>query len=288
VTESVLLALLGCTVGLLLARSGVGALKLLTTSNLPPCERIQRQWSCTDIQRCALDMCGLVFGAVPALEAARGSVQDTLKGGARESATGSRLRMRNLLVILETALGVVVVIGAGLLLRSFLRIEQLSLGFQSQGILTFRVIPRGERYSQMSQRAAFYQQAIERMEALPGVKSAAAVTFVPLTFVRGSKGFTIDGRMPAAAGQIPMANYDVVTAGYFGTMGIRLLERRDFSWSDTPQTQRVIVINEAMAKTYWPGENPLGKRIRQGGPVTGSFPGRRSRVWWEMCASSTR
>jgi putative ABC transport system permease protein len=264
-TESVLLALLGCTLGLLLARSGVGALKLLATSNLPRASESSVNGPVLVFSVVISIFAGLVFGVVPALEAARGSVQDTLKGGARESAAGSRLRTRNLLLILETALGVVVVIGAGLLLRSFLRIEQVPLGFQPQGILTFRVIPRGERYSQRSQRTAFYQQAIERMEALPGVKSAAAVTFAPLTFVRGSKGFLIEGRMPAAAGQIPLANYDVVTPGYFGTMGIRLLGGRDCSWSDTPQVQRVIVINEAMAKTYWPGEDPLGKRIRQGG-----------------------
>src|SRR2546425_11058008 len=106
------------------------------------------------------------------------------------------------------SLGVMVVIGAGLLLRSFLLMERTSLGFQPKNVLTFRVIPRGERYAKPSGRSAFYQQAIQRIEALPGVKSAAAITFIPLTFVRGSKGFTIEGRVPPTPGQVLMACYD--------------------------------------------------------------------------------
>ena len=208
----------------------------------------------------------------PALQAGRECLHETLKSGSRESATGSRLGLRNLLVVVETALGVIVAIGAGLLLRSFLRIEQSPLGFQPQGVLSFRVIPRGQKYSQPSERSAFYHQAIERLEAFPGVQSAAAVTFIPLTFFRGSKGFTIEGRPPIAPGQIPMAGYDVVTPGYFATMHIALSQGRDFLWSDTPETQPIIIINEAMAKAYWPQEDPLGKRIRQGGPDERQLP----------------
>src|SRR2546430_1412755 len=171
-----------------------------------------------------------------------------------------------LLVILETALGVVVVIGAGLLLRSFLILERVPLGFQPQNVLTFRVIPRGERYSLLTGRTAFYQQAIERIQALPGVRSAAAVSFIPLTNARASKGFSIEGRIRPAAGQIPMAGYDAVTPGYFDSLRIPFRSGRDFSWRDTPQGQRVVIINEAMARAYWPGADPLGKRIKFGTP----------------------
>jgi putative ABC transport system permease protein len=263
-TESTIFALLGCAFGLLLARWGVGVLKLLATSHLPRTDEFTLNTTVLVFSATIAIFAGLISGLAPALQTVRGNVQDTLKSGSRESAAGSPLRLRNLLVVVEMGLGVVVVIGAGLLLRSFLQIEHVPLGFEPQGVLTFRAIPRGEKYSQPSQRTAFYQQAIERMDALPGVKSAAAVTFIPLTFVRGSKGFTIEGRAPTAPGQIPMAGYDVVTPGYFATMRIPLREGRDFSWSDTPQTQPVVIINEAMARTYWPQEDPLGKRIRQG------------------------
>jgi putative ABC transport system permease protein len=113
---------------------------------------------------------------------------------------------------------------------------------------------------------------LERIEGLPGVKSAAAVSFIPLTRSRGRKGFTIEGRTPNAPGQIPTAGYNIVTPRYFETMRITLLQGRDFSWSDSPQTQPVVAINEAMAKRYWPNEDSIGKRIRQGGPDDSEVP----------------
>jgi putative ABC transport system permease protein len=271
-TESVLLALLGCTFGLLLARWCLAALKLVAAATLPRTEEFSLNGPVLVFSVVISIFAGIVFGVGPALQAARGSMHETLKSGTRESSTGSRLRTRNLLVVVETALGAIVVIGAVLLLRSFLSIEHVPLGFEPQGVLTFRVIPRGDRYSQLSQRAAFYQRVLERIEAVPGVKSAAAVSFIPLTLARGRKGFTIEGRAPSAPGQIPMAGYNLVTPGYFGTMRVALLQGRDFSWSDSPQTQPVVTINQAMAKAYWPNEDPLGKRIRQGGPDDAEFP----------------
>jgi putative ABC transport system permease protein len=270
-TESVLLALLGCLLGLMLARWGVTALKFLNAWDIPRMEEIGLNGSVFLFSLGISILAGFAFGVMPALQAARGSASDSLKEGARESAAGGRVRTRSLLVVLEIALGVIVVIGAGLLLRSFLALERVPLGFQPESILTFRVIPRGARYSQPLGRTAFYQQALEKIDTLPGVKSAAAVTFLPLTLFRGSKGFTIEGRAPSAPGQIPMANYDIVTPDYFGTMQIPLLKGRDFSWGDTPQSQQVVIINQAMARKYWPGEDPLGKRFRQGGS-TDEFP----------------
>ncbi len=271
-TESTLLALCGCAFGLVLARWGVSALKLLAAQRLPRTDEFSLNVYVLVFTFAIAILVGLISGLAPALQTGRESVHETLKSSSRESATGSRLRVRNLLVVAEIALGVVVVIGAGLLLRSFLRIEQAPLGFQPQGVLTFRAIPRGQRYSDVSQRSAFYQQAIERIDALPGVQSAAAVTFIPLTFARGSKGFTIEGRPPIEPGQIPMAGYDVVTPGYFATMHIPLREGRDFSWSDTRGNQPVIIINEAMANKYWPQKDALGKRLRQGGPDDNKDP----------------
>jgi putative ABC transport system permease protein len=276
-TESALLALLGCAFGLFFARWGILALKLLSPPHIPRMDEIQMNTPVLVFSVTISLLAAFIFGVLPALQATHDNVNDSLKEGARESAGGARLHTRNLLVILETALGVVVVIGAGLLLRSFLILECVPLGFRPQSVLTFRVIPRGERYSQLAARTTFYQQAIERIEALPGVKSAAAVSFIPLTFVRGSKGFSIEGHGQPAAGQIPMAGYDAVTPGYFESLQIPLRSGRDFSWRDTPQAQRVVVINEAMSRTYWPGEDPLGKRIKLGA-ADDPLP------WWTIAA----
>ena len=271
-TESLVLALFGCALGLLLAGVGINILKISAAAQLPRVDELNMNGAVFVFALTISIFSALVFGTIAAWQARRGNIYDTLKAGARESAAGPRLRVRGLLVVMETALGVIVVIGAGLLLRSFLLIEEVPLGFEPQNVLTFRVIPRGERYSQLSQRATFYRQAVERIEAMPGVKSAAGVSFIPLTFARGSKGFTLDGRAPSAPGQIPMANYDVVTPGYFSTMQIPLRGGREFSWADTSEGQPVVIINKTMAERYWPGADPLGQRIRQGGPTDTEFP----------------
>jgi len=263
-TENALLVLFGCALGLLFARWGLLALKLLSPPHIPRMDEIHLDTSVLLFSLGISLFAGVLFGALPALQATRDNVSQFLKEVARESSAGAHLRTRALLVVLETALGVIVVIAAGLLLRSFLLLESVPLGFQPQSVLTFRVIPRGERHSQPSGRSAFYQQAIERIAALPGVKSAAAVSFIPLTFARSSKGFSIEGRAPAAPGQIPMAGFDVVTPGYFESLRIPLRSGRDFSWRDTPQGQRVVIINEAMARAYWSGQDPLGHRINLG------------------------
>ena len=271
-TENALLVLLGCALGLLFARWGLLALKLLSPPHIPRMDEIHLDTSVLLFSLGISVFAGVLFGALPALQATRDNVNQFLKEGARESSAGARLRSRSLLVVLETALGVIVVIAAGLLLRSFLLLESVPLGFQPQSVLTFRVIPRGERYSQPSDRTAFYQQAIERIAALPGVKSAAAVSFIPLTFARSSKGFSIEGRASAAQGQIPMAGFDVVTPSYFESLRIPLRSGRDFSWRDTPQGQRVVIINEAMARAYWSGQDPLGHRINLGTSENNSDP----------------
>ena len=271
-TESLFLASLGCIFGLLLAHWCLAVLKVVGATSLPRAEEFSLNVPVLLFSIALSFFAGIVFGVGPALQAAQGNVHETLKSATRESPARSSQHTRNLLVILETAMGAVVVVGAVLLLRSLVNIENVPLGFQPQGVLSFRVIPRGERYSLPAQRAAFYQQVLERMDALPGVRSAAAVSFIPLTLSRSRKGFTIEGRANSTAGQIPMAGYNVVTPAYFGTMRIALLQGRDFLWSDSQQTQPVVIINQAMAKKYWAEEDALGKRIHQGGPGDGEFP----------------
>src|SRR5207248_11071353 len=139
-------------------------------------------------------------------------------------------------------------------------------GFDPNNVLTFRVIRRGERYADVAQRTIFYQQALDRIATLPRVKAAAAVTFLPLYSVRGSKGFSVEGRTPPLPEELPMADYEVISPGYFSTMRVPLVQGREFSWNDTPTAEPVILINELMARTFWPNESPIGRRIKQGLP----------------------
>jgi putative ABC transport system permease protein len=265
-TESVLLALLGGCAGVLFASWGVRALQTLGPSGLPQVGELGIGTPVLAFSLAISLLAGLVFGIAPALQVMRSNVQASLKGSSRESDSPSRLTLRDVIVVAETALGVIVVVGAALLLRSFLLLQQTPLGFDPGGLLTLRVIPRSTQYSQPGQRISFYRQALAKIQALPGVKSAGAVSFLPLTFFQASKGFSVEGQLALTSGELPMAGYDVVSPGYFETMSIPLLEGRNLSWRDTLQTFPVIVVNQAMAQKYWPNEDVIGKRIKEGHP----------------------
>jgi predicted permease len=263
-TESVLLGVAGGLLGLLLAFWGVDALRFASPPDLPRVAETAVNAPVLVFGVTISILTGLLFGIAPALQSARRDVHNSLSEDGRESARGPRVAMRKVLVVSETALGVIVLVGAGLLLRSFLRLEQVDLGFEPQDVLTMRVILHGTNYSKPPQRTAFYQRTLERIESLPGVKSAAAISFLPLTNSGGRSGFTIEGGMLLDPGQLPFAVVRTVSPGYFHTMQIPFFEGRDFSWSDTPESSAVLIINQAMASLYWPNENALGKRIKQG------------------------
>ena len=202
---------------------------------------------------------------VPALQSGRRDLHETLKADARASPARSGARARNVLIVVETALGVIVLVGAGLLLRSFLELARVPLGFAPERVLTFRVaLPPAVRYNTPQRRMTFYQQVAEKLQAQPGVQSAAGISFLPLTMAGRSTGVTVEGDAPPVPGRARITDFRSVTPGYFSTMGIPLLQGRDVSWSDTPESQPVLVVSQTMARTYWPNQDPLGKRIRLG------------------------
>jgi predicted permease len=265
-TESILLAQLGGLLGLALAYLGVAAFKLFgSAAGIPRLDEVKANGAVLAFSFIVSALAGVVSGVAPAWQASRGVLREALREGAAESAARSRLRARNLLILVETALGMIVLAGAGLLFRSFVALERVPLGFEPGGVLSFRAIPRGQQYAEPVRQTQFYQQALDRIVALPGVRSAGAITFIPLTQARGSKGFSIEGRAPAA-GELPMADYEVASPDYFRTMSVPIVQGRDFSWNDTPQNRSVIIINQAMARTFWPGDDPVGARIKQGRP----------------------
>ena len=270
--ESVLLAASGGALGLALAWWGVAALRWLAPANLPRLDDIAVNGSVAAFNFAVAIAAGVFCGLMPALQSHVRDLHGALKDEARASAAGGRLRARNLLVVVETALGVVVLVGAGLLLRSFVHLSQVPLGFRPDGVLTFRVVLPAARYRTEPQRTAFYRQLIDRLQVLPGVKSVAGITAVPLGATGRTTGVSIEGQPPPAPGQIRMVDFRTVSPGYFAAMSIPLLGGRDVGWSDTNTTQPSIVVSETMSRSFWPNENALGKRIKTGAPDNPTIP----------------
>jgi putative ABC transport system permease protein len=267
--ESLVLSFLGGVLGLAFAFWGINVLRGYAPAEQNLAEVRLNTLVATFNLGVSL-LAGLIFGLFPGFQSARGEVVGKLKEGGRDSASMGRVRTRGFLVVVEMALGVIVLIGAGLLLRSFVRLEQIPLGFQPHNVLTLRVILRGSRYSDLPERTAFCQQAVQRMRSLPGVRDVGAISFLPLTMQGRTTGIAVEGEPPPAPGQVPFADFRSVSPGYFATMGIPLLQGRDFSWDDAPQSLPVMIVSQTMARNFWPRGDAIGKRIKLGGVNSGA------------------
>jgi putative ABC transport system permease protein len=266
VAESLLLASIGGALGLALASWGVTALQMLAPASLSRVDTIAINGSVATFGIAVTLLAGFLCGMMPALQSERPDLHAALSDETRASASGVRLRARNVLVIAETALGVVVLVCAGLLLRSFVRLTEVPVGFKSEGVLTFGVVLPNARYRTEQQRTAFYQQLAERLQTVPGARSAAAISFLPLTLSGRTTGVSVEGEPPPAPGQVRFVDFRSVSPKYFTAMSIPLVAGRDVAWSDTGTTQPSIVISETMARTFWPNQNAIGKRIKLGRP----------------------
>jgi putative ABC transport system permease protein len=263
-TENLLLALLGGVVGLLLALWGLDLLLLLNPGTIP---RLEETSIDTQVLGFALGislLTGIVFGSVPAMRVSSPDLNETLKEGGRRPAGASRHRLRSFLVLSEVALTLVLLIGAGLMINSFLRLQSIDPGFNPDNLLTMRVDLPGSKYAALHQRSMFYEQVLRNVESLPGVRSAGVISRLPLASQGGSVGLTIEGQLAPRAGEEQGANYRVISPSYFRTMGTPLLKGRDFSEQDTREAPRVVMINQAMARRYWPDKDPIGKRLKLG------------------------
>lgn len=263
-TESLLLALLGSVLGLGFAWLGIKALLLISPRDLVNLQGVGLNFSVLMWTLGVSILTGIIFGLAPALHISRLNLNDSLKeGGKADSgqATGSR-RMRSVLVVSEIALAVVLLASAGLLIRSFIRLQQVDRGFETDNVLTMVVRLPFARYGEDQQLVSFFNQAMERVRNLPGVQSAGMVNFLPLYGGLGSStGFKIIGRPEPPPGQGPGTDVRVVDAGYFQTMGIPLLRGRNFSDLEQKEAKRVILINEALARKHFPNEDPIGQRL---------------------------
>jgi putative ABC transport system permease protein len=258
-TESVLLALTGGTLGLLLSMWGVDLLMAISPANLPRVDTISVDVRVFAFTLAVSLLTGIIFGLVPAIQASKPDVNEALKEGGRASSVGHN-RFRSVLVVSEVALSLVLLIGAGLMIRSFVHLLNSSPGLKPENVLTLDVgLPR-TKYTG-PQQAAFFQQVIERLKSLPGVQSAGAVYPLPLSGAEEGMGFGIEGRAALAPGEVYNAGPRWVSPDYFNVMGIPLLRGRELTERDGSDSPRVVVINEAMAARYFPDEEPIGKRV---------------------------
>jgi len=258
--ESLLLAVFGGVLGFVLS---VGALRLLLTAipfDLPVWMNFSIDLRVLGFTLGITLLTGLIFGVVPALQTSRVDLNDTLKEAARGS-SGGRSRARSLLVVAEIAMSLVLLVGAGLMVQSFLRLRSVNIGLDTKNVLTAALITPRAKYK-ASERAALIKQIVTQVSSLPGVESASATATLPLNGNNWGRGLTVEGN--AATDQTPMVQHTVVTPGYFRTMGITLLAGRDFNDSDTKDSPDVTIIDERLARLYWPNQSPIGKRVRFG------------------------
>jgi putative ABC transport system permease protein len=269
-TESAMLSLLGGGLGILLALWGVGFLLVAAPRDIPRLNEIKIDGAVLGFTLAVSLLTALLAGLAPALLAANLDPYETLKEE-RIAAGGSRQPLRSLLVVAEVALALVLLTGAGLLIRSFLRVEQVDAGFRAENLLTMEMILTGPKYGSLNGQQVFVTQTLQQIEALAGVESASAITTLPVGGTSGqvNYSFVAEGRQ-AREGEDPNAYYRSISPGYFQTMGIALAAGRYFSESDDQQAPRVAIINQAMARRIWPDQDPVGKRLRwTSGPWSG-------------------
>jgi predicted permease len=258
-TEGAVLALLGGVAGLILAYWGVRSLATLTEGTLPQAADLRIHSRVLLFTFAVSVLTGTVFGLVPALRARSQDLHDTLKEGGR-AMSGSGRRFRSALVVSEIAIALILLVGAGLLIESFRRVQQVNPGFRADHLLVMQLSLPGFKYSNAQAARAFYDQALESIRALPGVSSAAAISSLPLSGTVQSGSFGIEGRQIPPGQPAPHGDRWQASDRYFETMQIPLREGRVFNERDNTDSPPVAVVDEALARKYWPGESALGKR----------------------------
>ena len=278
-TESAVLALVGGVMGLLVAAWGSDALVRLEPDGVPRLSEVTVNPQVVAFTALMSMLTGLLVGSLPAWQITRGTLVGALREGGRGALTGRRgIRVRHSLVVAEMALAVVLLAGAGLLVNSFIRLQHVNPGFQVGDALTFRLALPEAAYDTQARRIEFYDRALAQLRALPGVRTVGGVMGLPLSGLRFNISFDIEGHPPAQPGQEPSMEVRVATPDYFKALGIPLTRGRLFTDADRFESPQVVLLSEAAAREYFPGENPLGRRIvlgwkndqrRAGGEVVG-------------------
>ncbi len=272
-TENLWLSVIGGALGLVLAYVGLRIILALAPENLSRDAIISQGVTIPLDQRVLLFtlllsiLTGIIFGLLPIVQASNPDLTKALKDSARGSTSGGSLRTRGLLVVSEIALALILLIGAGLMLKSFMHLQSINPGFNSDNMLTAQIALPELKYKEWDQRSTFFHQAVERIKSLPGVQAVGATTSLPMSNESWGKQFSIEGRTPPATlDQVEAVEYRQITPDYFKAAGVPLLKGRVFTEQDTKDTPGVVIINESVALTFFPNEDPIGKRVWTGPP----------------------
>lgn len=264
-TESVILSVLGSIVGLLLAHLGLTLLNQVGPAGLSRAAAARIDLRVLGFTLLIALITGILFGIAPALQASRSCADGLREGGRGGSASRALQQLRRALVVVEVALSLILLFGAGMLIKSLLRLQEIDPGFRPDGVLTLRITLPENRYSDASRMRTFFRELVDRVGKIPSVEAVGGVSALPLSGSGGSGTTTVDSRSVAPDKATPEADWRRVTPGYFSTLGIRLIRGRFFEDRDNETSAPAAIIDETMASTFWPGEDPIGKRIRHGG-----------------------
>jgi putative ABC transport system permease protein len=263
--ESLVLAFAGAALGLLLARWLLAVLAPLAESALPVFREFPLDGRVFAFLLAVAVLSGLLFGIVPALQASRGDVRETLaEGGGKSTGTRRQQLFRSSLVVVEIALSLILLVGAGLLLRGFYKLSGTEPGLTADNVLTAHLPVPAEQIKGATSR--LFRPLLTEIRSLPGVRSAAVVSMLPIQEAWTNGSFVVEGRPPVPPGQEPMAELRVASPGFFATLGIPLRRGRDFTERDGEKGPDVVIINDTLARRYFPGEDPLGRRLGGFGP----------------------
>jgi putative ABC transport system permease protein len=269
-TESVVLALLGGGLGLVLAVWGVDALLALGPEGLLRGRAAAVDGPVLVFTLVISVLTSLIFGLVPAVHAARQAPEAALREDGRAAGGVERQRTRRLLVVAEIALSLLLMFGAALMVQSFLRLQSVDPGFEARGVVTARLsVSPGA--ADTAHVIGFYRDVVQRVAAMPGITAAAAVSYLPLGREGARYRFSVQGQPPVEPQLRPGADFYAVTPGYFGTLGIPLLQGRDLGPQDRWDAPGSVVINESIARRFWPGQSPIGTRLTFGEPAEGAW-----------------
>lgn len=276
-TESATLALAGGLLGLFLSNYGVAAITKLLPQTFPRLNEIGMDWRVFGFTLGVSLLTGFIFGFAPALHISRADVQEAMKENARGTAGSARhTRLRHALIVAEVALSVVLLAGAGLLFRSFMRLQAVDAGFTPQQVLTARLSPAGPQFDEDSAVVTFYEQVLDRARAIPGVDSAGVINTLPLSG-GPTVAFRVEGRPIQPVDKWIPTNFRSVSADYFRAMNIPVLQGRTFTPEDRAGAPRKLMINQALARRDFPDEDPVGKRITLGNTDENNQP-----IWFEI------
>lgn len=263
--ESLLLAMIAGSIGLALAVWATQFLASLIPTGIAPLGDSVLDGRVFLFTAGVSILTGILFGVTPALRVSGLDLATSLKdGGGRGNVGSGGQRLRDVLVVSEVALAIVLLAGAALMIRSFENLVHLDLGFRADQVLVLRTPIQMQKYDTQARRAVFYDQVLEKVEHFPGVVAAGYTTWIPLTNEGGATGITIEGHPEPAPGQMPIPNARVVSRNYMAALKMRLVEGRLLDERDGSGTPLVALINQAMARSFWPGENPIGKRFKRG------------------------